>query len=148
METLTTYTVTGKNTNVVWFFKYDLNGLLREFKMAEGTLDEKQINWLFHKDRFPYQESTIKGWKAITNLHVEVGEPNLSFETFWSLYNHKVKRVVSEKAWERINQKDRMEAIKGIKPYDHYLARKGVGKAHAATYINQRYWEDNHASIH
>lgn len=148
MDAFTTYTVTGKNSEVVWFFKYDLNGLLREFRLDEGTLDEKQIQWLFHKDRFPYLEKTIKGWNSIKNLNVEVGTPNLTFDTFFNAYNHKVKKVVSEKAWSRLSQKDRIEAIKGIKAYDNGIQRKGIAKAHPSTYLNQRYWEDNWSSIH
>ena len=148
MDLLTTYTVTGTNTNIVWRFKYRLNGLLFEFKLIEGELDQKQINWLFVKGHFPYKEAQIKGWKAIKNLKVEIGKPDLSFEAFWNAYNHKLKRVLSERAWKRLSAKDQLDAIKGIKAYDGMLSRKGIAKAHPSTYLNQRYWEDNHQSIH
>ncbi|MEZ7494490.1 hypothetical protein QO206_03270 [Leeuwenhoekiella aequorea] len=148
MEQVTTYTVTGVNTPVIWQFKFDLNGLLKEFKIIEGSLNDKQIWWLFDKDRFPYIEQRIKGWTAISNLKVEIGEPDLSFEAFWASYNHKVKKTMSETAWNKLSKRDRIEALKAIKPYDGYLKRKGIAKAHASTYINQRYWEDNHGSIH
>ena len=147
-EPLTTYTVTGNDTNIVWQFKYDLNGLLKEFKLVEGNLDNKQVGWLFNKDRFPYAEKTIKGWTAISNFKVIVGEPDVSFEIFWRMYNHKVKRMMSENAWKKMSQKDRMDAIRGIKPYDGMLYRKGFAKAAPSSYLNQRYWEDEHSSIH
>lgn len=149
METI--YTVKSIQDGYIWQFKYTLNGDLKSFEILEGTLSANQMKWLFSSSNFAANESIMKTvWmqNLKKNFEITIGAPDLSFEAFWSLYNHKVKRVVSEKAWERINQKDRMEAIKGIKPYDNYLARKGIGKAHASTYINQRYWEDNHASIH
>lgn len=148
MSTLTIYTVTGKETQVLWLFKYDLNGLLREFKLEEGQLDSKQVAWLFHKDRFPYHESIIKGWKAIKNFEITIGIPDLSFDTFFDLYGHRIKKQQATKSWERLSQKDKMDAIKYIKIYDNYLARKRVAKTNPATYLNQRYWEDDHGSIH
>ena len=147
-EIYTTYTVTGENSNIVWQFKYRLNGLLFQFKLLEGELDEKQIKWLFVKANFPYNESQIKGWKTIKEFKIEIGKPDLSFNAFWETYNQKVKKVMSEKAWKRLSQKDQMAAIAYVKTYDKYLSRKHVAKAAPSTYINQRYWEDNHGSIH
>lgn len=147
-QVYTTYTVTGENTNIVWQFKYRLNGLLYQFKLIEGELDQKQIQWLFVKGYFPYTEKQIKGWVSIKNFKIEVGKPDLSFDTFWEAYNHKVKKAMSENSWKRLSQKDQMQAIQHIDVYDKYLARKHVAKAAPSTYLNQRYWEDNHGSIH
>jgi len=144
----TTYTVTGTNTNIVWQFKYRLNGLLYQFKLIEGQLDEKQTNWLFIKGKFPYTEKQIQGWKAIKNFKIEVGKPDLSFDAFWESYNHKIKKSMSETAWKRLSQKDQMSAIAYIPTYDKYLHRKHVAKAAPSSYLNQKYWEDNHGSIH
>lgn len=151
MSQTTTYTVKSQNDTHIWEFKYDLNGHLRSFKILEGELSAKQMKWLFAQANFPANESIMKTvWmkNLKENFEILVGEPDLSFYAFWNSYNHKVKKVVSEKAWNRLSKKDRMDALKAIKPYDNYLARKGIAKAHPATYINQRYWEDNHASIH
>lgn len=147
----TTYTVKSQNDTHIWEFQYDLNGHLRAFKILEGELSAKQMKWLFAQANFPANESIMKTiWmkNLKENFEIIVGAPDLSFDAFWNAYNHKIKKVVSEKAWNRLSKKDRMEAIKGVKPYDNFLKRKGIAKAHASTYINQRYWEDNHASIH
>jgi hypothetical protein len=147
----TTYTVKSKQDGFIWSFKYTLNGDLRVFIIDEGTLSAKQMKWLFGSGNFPANESIMRSvWmkQLKANFEITIGEPDLSFEAFWTAYNHKIKKVVSEKAWERLGKKDRMAALAGIKPYDGYLSRKGIAKAHPATYLNQRYWEDNHASIH
>jgi len=147
-EPLTTYTVKGKNFPNVWEFKYDLNGVLKSFKILEGALTKTQQEWLFNVNRFPYLENEIKGWKSIKNIELIIGKPNLEFTTFWNTYNYKLKKVVSEKAWKRLSIADRINAIKGIQKYDGYLKRKSTQqKANASTYLNQRYWEDNYASL-
>ena len=149
METI--YTVKSIQDGYIWQFKYTLNGDLKSFEILEGTLSANQMKWLFSSSNFAANESIMKTvWmqNLKKNFEITIGAPDLSFEAFWKAYNHKVKKIISEKAWERLSKKDRIEAIKGIKPYDNYLARKGIAKAHPSTYINQRYWEDNHASIH
>ena len=148
MHAITTYTVTGTNTNIVWVFKYHLNGLLAEFKLLEGELDAKQVKWLFILGKFPYKEDQIKGWKAIKNFKIEIGEPDLSFEMFYNAYNHKIKKVDTEKFWKTMSIKDKKSAVQYIPTYNKYLQRKHVEKANPHRYLNKRYWEDNHASIH
>lgn len=147
-EPYTTYTITGTNTNIVWEFKYRLNGLLYHFTLIEGELDAKQINWLFVKGKFPYLEQQIKGWTSIKNFNIEIGEPNLSFELFWAKYKHPIKKIDTKKFWEKMSIKDKKSALDYIKVYDNYLIRKGVAKTNPHRYLNKRYWEDNHASIH
>ena len=147
-EALTIYTVKGRNFPSVWEFHYDLNGFLKVFKLLEGELNETQRKWLFHPQRFPYMQNDINSWKSIKNIEVIEGVPNLSFDVFWDTYNHKIKKVVSERAWNKLSKADRLNAIKGIKNYDGYLKRKpNIQKAHGASYINQRYWEDNYGSL-
>lgn len=148
-EPLTTYTVKGRNFPSVWIFKYDLEGNLKEWKLEEGVLSEKQRAWLFHPSRFPYLENAIKThFMSIRNLEVTVGVPDLSFEYFWKLYeNKKGKKLMAERSWNKLSKSDRINALAGIKHYNNSLRRSGgIAKAYPATYINQRYWENDHKS--
>ena len=106
MEQLVTYTIKSKNSNNIWEFKYHLNGVLYSFKALDGVLSTKQIDWLFVKANFPYKEDQIKHWqkKLKANFEITVGEPDLSFEALWKLYDHKIKRVESEKAFNKLKQ--------------------------------------------
>lgn len=148
MHPVTTYTITGKNTGHIWQFKYRLNGVFDSWQILEGELTEQQAIWLFNPARFPYTETMCQGWRCIKNFDVVVGEPDLSFETFWSAYNYKVgKKVSTQKSWERLSKADRLAAIKGIAKYNRFLARKhGLEKAYPSTYINQRQWENEYGS--
>ncbi|PKP26614.1 MAG: hypothetical protein CVU03_03500 [Bacteroidetes bacterium HGW-Bacteroidetes-2] len=145
------YTIKAKNSDALLEFKYDLNGNLTQFKILEGVLSAQQMRWLFSNGNFPAIEPFMHShWIAKLKPHFEItiGEPDLSFESFWNAYNHKVKKVMAENAWKRLSTRDKMNALAGIKSYDNYLKRKGVAKAHPSTYLNQRYWEDNYGSIH
>lgn len=143
-QNVTTYTVKSKNYPDIWVFKYHLNGVLASFEVLEGTLNERQVRWLFDYRHFPYQEHMISAWeKMITNFEIHKDLPDLTFEAFWEAYDQKVKKVMAEKAWEKMTPADRIKAFIGIKGYNNYLQRKnGIQKAHASTYLNQRYFED------
>ena len=75
MEQTTNYTVKSKNSDNVWTFKYDLNGLLLEFKRLEGILSNNQVQWFFFKGNFPYKEVQIKEWigKLKVNFEITIG---------------------------------------------------------------------------
>ena len=103
MEIRTIYTVKGKNIPVFWEIHFDLNGDLREFKfLEESEMSEKLSNWLFHPKRFPYTEEKIKSWEAVNNLEIVIGQPDISFDVFWSSYRYKFGKVQAEKAWKRL----------------------------------------------
>ena len=141
------YHIIGSSFSGIMVFKYCLNGYLTSFELKDADVFSKQqASWLFSR-HFPYQENQINNFKSVKNFTVTEGKFDLSFETFWNAYSNKVKRVVTEKAWEKLSDVDKIAALAGIKHYDRYLSRKrGQAKAHGATYLNQRYWEDDFAS--
>lgn len=147
-EPLKTYNVIGSSFKGVMVFKYNLNGVLVVFELLDADeLESKQVVWLF-SSRFPYKENQIGTFRAIKNFTVSEGEFELTFDMFWNAYKYKVKRVMAEKAWNKLSTDDQIRAVAGIKHYDSFLKRKrNMEKAHASTYLNQRYWEDNWASV-
>lgn len=58
MKQLTVYKVKGKGSNLEFLFKYDLNGVLREFKIEDGDLTDEQMLWLYSQN-FPATEKLI-----------------------------------------------------------------------------------------
>jgi len=143
MEPLTTYTVQGKNTPVVWQFKYHLNGVLQCFEILEGSLNPKQVNWLFVQGHFPYKEAQIKGWiKVIKNFKITVGEPDLSFDTFWNLYDEKQKKIKAKELWSKLSKADQIQAVTYIRRYNNLLKYKNQAKALPDTYLRQKRWLD------
>lgn len=148
MTPLTTYIVKGKNTSTVWEFKYHLNGVFASFEILEGELTFKQKRWLFDFNRFPYSENAIQSWKSINNFQIEVGDPDLSFDSFWKTYGYKVgKKAQTENIWDKMSKSDKIKCLLAIPSYNRYLSRKpGMEKAYPSTYLNQRYYENEYKS--
>lgn len=144
MEQLTTtYTVKMQNGDI-WQFKYNLNGILIYFNVLEGDLSEKQILFLYLKGLFPYKEEHIKTWpKLYKHITIEVGEPDFSFENLWNLYEHKAKKFSAQTAFNKLKPADVIKCFMAIKGYNFYLSKKGTSKALLASFINQRYFEDD-----
>ena len=147
MEQLTTYRAKGKDIGLVFLFKYDLIGNLKVFKIEEGELNAKQMQWLFSPN-FPANESIIKSvWMKEKGyrdkFEVEVSPANLSFDAFWNLYDYKVKRHEAEKTFAKLKEADIIKCFVSVQGYNNYLQRKRVAKAHLSTFINQRYFEDD-----
>jgi len=147
METpVTTYTIKGVFRPIIWEFKYNLNGDLVSFKILDThPLNDVQIEWL--RENLPYKQNEIEDLRKHKNFELIKNEPDLSFTSFWNAYNYKVKKVMAERAWKKLSKADRINAIAKIKHYDGFLKRKfNQSKANPASYLNQRYWEDNYGS--
>lgn len=146
-EQFTTYTVIHKKANILWTFKYDLNGNLRSFTVEDRPLSQSQLRFLFLEQKFPAKELEMKQvWLSAKKSEFEiiVGEPDLSFEAFWNAYNNKVgKKKMAENTWNKLSQANKVKALQAIKYYNNYLSRKpGIDKAHATTYLNQEYYNN------
>lgn len=145
---LTVYKVKGRDQGLEFIFKYNLNGNLEVFE-KNCPLDERQIAWLYNKDRFPEFEHQIKSyWMKEPIMRkkfiVEQAPSDLSFEALWTLYNFKVSKQDAQKAFAKLKEIDVLKCFQGLKGYEEYLAVKKVGKAHLSRYINGRYFENEY----
>lgn len=138
----TTYTVKMKSGGV-WQFKYNLKGVLIFFNVLDGDLTDKQEKFLYLDGKFPWKEEFIKKWaKLYPHATVEIGEADLSFDNFWKRYDLKVKKELSEKAWNKLNDADKIKCFLRLKKYNQILASSGQSKAHLVTWINQKRFND------
>lgn len=145
----TTYTVKSRKDGFVWEFKYNLNGSLKAFKLLQGQLSDTQTNWLFKAGNFPYHVDIMtRVWmaKLRKNFEISVGEADLSFENFWNTYGHKVgKKKMAQTSWGKLSKANKIKALIGIKKYNNNLKLyPGQAKAHASTYINQEYYNNEY----
>ena len=147
MEQLTTYRAKGKDIGLVFLFKYNLNGHLREFKIEEGELNAAQMKWLFSGSNFPANETIIKsvwmtdkGYKA--KFEVEKFVADISFDAFWNLWDLKVKKEPSEKAWNKLSEADKIKCFLNYKRYHAHLTKTNQAKAHLVTWLNQKRYND------
>lgn len=148
MQQLTTYRAKGKTIGLVFLFKYDLNGNLKAFEVAEGQLTNEQMKWLFSPN-FPANEFLIKEiWmkqKAYKDkFEIEVSPADLSFDALWNLYDHKIAKFHAEKAFNKLKEEAIIKCFVSIPIYKKYLAHSKIGQAHLATFINGRYYENEY----
>jgi hypothetical protein len=148
MEQLTTYRAKGKEIGLVFLFKYDLNGNLRVFIIEEGELNAKQMQWLFASANFPANESLIRSvWmkeeKYTKVFEIEKSPAVLTFEALWELFGHKIKKFEAENKFKKLKEADVIKCFTSLPNYKKYLQRKGVAQTNLATYIHQRYFEDD-----
>jgi hypothetical protein len=138
----TTYTVKIRSGEI-WQFKYNLNGVLVFFNVLEGDLSEKQEKFLYQAGKFPFKEAHLQDWeKRYPPTKVEKGSADLSFDNFWKRYDLKVKKELSEKAWNKLNDADKIKCFLRLKKYNQILASSGQAKAHLVTWINQKRFND------
>lgn len=147
-EPVTTYTIHGKGFPVLMVFKYGLNGIFKSLELKDGEFSEKFRRFLFNPNNFPYFESDVKNWEARPNIKVEVGEPEIDFDTFWNLYNYKVGKPKTIKEWKKLPKTDQIKAISQVKAYDGFLRRKQIAKVYPERYLKHRRFEDQFNSIH
>jgi len=70
-----------------------------------------------------------------------------SFNEAYDLYSYKVGRVKAEKAWKRLSVTDKSAAYRAIPAYVGCTMKPSEGtnkvlRAHFATWLNNRRWED------
>lgn len=159
MEQLTVYRAQGKEIGLTFLFKYDLNGNLKTFDVAEGNMVEMQVLWLMKvpegadMPRFPAFEQDFKHrWlnsaEMTAKFDITVSPADLSFEAFWTAYNLKVKKDLAEKAWNKLSEADRILAFLALPRYEAYLVKSGQAKAHPVTWINQKRWLDEYPEVY
>lgn len=145
MSLQTVYTVKSKNSQNVWTFKYNLNGLLSSFEVLDGQLSLRQINWFLQDGNFPFTEIQIKAWPELLseNFEIIIGEPDLSFDSLWDLYGYKFKRFESERKFNKLTPADRVRCFMAVPGYKKWLSKKTISQALLATFIHQRYFDDD-----
>lgn len=147
MEQLTTYRVKGKETQITFLFKYDLKGNLRQFEIEDGELTPEQMIWLYRGNFPASQQLIINNWMKeevyIKHFDVEVSPADLTFEALWELYDYKVSRLDSLKAFNKLNKGDVIKCFLEVPYYIKSLAKNpGIGKLHLSTYISKRRFDD------
>jgi len=120
-------------------FGYDAEGVLK-FYENNAELKTEHLIWLSRN--FPFDLSDLIN---ITKKGTIREITDLSFEKFWELYDYKLSKIQAIKAWEKLNELDKLLAIEHIKRYTYYLkTNTNIAKLNAATYLNKRRFEDKY----
>lgn len=122
-------------------FSYNFKGVLQVLEF-DGSWNEKQIEVM--KVRFPATlekmlEEMSGDSKGGVWVFAEITD--ISFEAFYSKYPKKVgRRELTEKAFNKLSDPDRLDAILGIDPLK-ILKSDGTAFPYPVTYLNQKMWK-------
>jgi hypothetical protein len=145
MEKLTIYTVKAKTAPDIWVFKYHLNGVLASVEFLNVELSEKQINWLFLKGNFPYNETKIKHWQTLkANFEIKVNMPEITFDLFWKLYpyNALAKKKTALERWNKLSDANKIKIILKIPEYIKLKTKENQFFPYAEVFINGLWWDN------
>lgn len=120
-----------------------------EVKKARAEERRKREAELKQQQPELFKEEAASDDDGVPLVEAEEVEP-YPFERFWNLYNFKHDKQPAEKAWKKLNNKDRAAAMAAIPNYHAYLEHKrstgfNQNQAYAATYLNKRRWEDDYS---
>lgn len=140
----TTYTVKAKSTPDVWVFKYHLNGVIKSVEFLNVELKDKQIEWLFVKGNFPYNEKKIKEWQNLkSNFEIIVNMPELDFEAFWKLYpyNKLSNKKQSRERFEKLKKDEKIKLFIETPNFIKLKKQENQFFPYCEVYIRGRWWD-------
>ena len=133
------YVLTSENLTGSVVFGYEAGGLLVFYDSTPAQLTDKQlVSVLKH---LPREEQDLQNLANKTGATLELLPEDLNFDTFWNRYDKKINRKRCEPLWKKLNDAEKLEAIKNIKPYEDYLSRAGGrGKVDPENYLKREYY--------
>lgn len=74
---------------------------------------------------------------------------SIDFLHVWDLYDYKVGKTKAQKAWEMLDYEDQQLCLEVIPKYVSVTHKDGTfpSRAHLATYLNQRRFEDEELPV-
>lgn len=96
-----------------------------------------------------FKEEAASEGDDVPLVEAEEVEP-YPFVKFWNTFNFKKNKQTAEKAWKKLNNKDRAAAMAAIPNYHAYLEHKrsmgfNQNNLYPSTYLNERRWEDDYS---
>ena len=136
-----TFIAKHQKTGLKITFKFDLNGVLSIVEF-EGAWETEKVR----KVMANVTASTEEMQQKIINQDMKSGWifdelSDVSFENFYRQFPRKVgPKEVTEKAWNKLGNVDKMEAILFI-PELVKLKSDGTAFPYPASYLNKKYWK-------
>ncbi|TDL99602.1 MAG: hypothetical protein C4K58_06840 [Flavobacteriaceae bacterium] len=134
------YIMVGKLFEGSIVLKYHLNGIFYSIKI-EAELSIEQYRAL-RLDVLKTEESFLKTFGGVKGLSIKEVPPNLSFESFWEVYDYKVgKKVQTQNFWDKMPEGDKIKALLYIPKLKTTKKMEGTQMPYPSTYLSQRYFD-------
>lgn len=122
--------------------EYNLDGSLLSIKANNGEAPLKILKFFW--TNAPYHIMGIEWYKRQKNVKVTLVPEDLSFDRFWSMYNHKHgKKSKCERLWLSLSEEEQLKVLLHIPLYDKHLAQNpSIAKKYPETYLNAAAWNN------
>lgn len=121
-------------------YSSNIIALSKNDKALDNALDKAFIKHA-SKQSESTQQSIDSIDKPITNKQITNKQLNISFDTFWNLYDKKIEKDKCESKWNKLTNKDREDIINHIPKYKLATPDKQYRK-NPETYFNNKTWRD------
>ena len=121
-------------------YSSNIIALSKNDKALDNALDKAFIKHA-SKQSESTQQSIDSIDKQITNKQITNKQLNISFDTFWNLYDKKIEKDKCESKWNKLTNKDREDIINHIPKYKLATPDKQYRK-NPETYFNNKTWRD------
>lgn len=112
-----------------------------ELRSLTGQMSEVMRGWLWQFA--PKLEAQVEQKKETKGVKVYPIEKDLSFDTFWDLYDYKVGNKKRAKLhWNKLDDGTRIKVLAKVKEYNFYLQHVTIGKVFAERFLGQRRYEN------
>ena len=140
--------IAGKIARWKYYFSGEkiTESLLCDFLKVENLKVENraQYNNIINKESTKFKDYSDCSYSKNNPSNPKAQDDELDFEqSFYKLYPLKKARGCAERAWKKLSDKDKREAIDKLPAYiaDCVLNKRSF--KYPATYLNQRTWEDD-----
>jgi hypothetical protein len=117
------------------FYDY-IKGVCRDFFEAGILIAERSRPAVS-----PSAQATVPEASTSGLITYDKGQPDLGFDTWWSLYNKKVDRAKCEKKWAKLSTEEKRACIAATPAYVASTPDLQF-RRHPMTYLNNKSWEN------
>lgn len=132
--------------NIAYYF--DMEGVMRIMKNNMQTKDSNVLKFI--QTHSPLNEDLIKPFIGIAKskfkmkLQIDNIPADLSFESFWVVYNYKKGKADAETEWNKLADFDKVKVFKALPKYNHYLqTHRNQDKVWASRYLKKKRYLDD-----
>ncbi len=116
--------------------KYNQTGRLVAYEASE--IQDEQLDYFLKN--LPVLESKVKAFKTVGLIVLQQIE-ELTFETFWELYDYKVgNKARAKKLFDALSEVEKQDVFVGLKRYKAWLQTKTTAKLYPETFLAQKRW--------
>ena len=132
-----------KRARMASYYQVSVNGVSKVCKSVKDSIKKDSLEILNLEPQTLQEDVAVEVTEVITveDDAEDIATPDRGFEIFWSMYDKKVNKVASLKAWGKLRPTDHMAIMQHVEVYVESTPEKQFRKD-PVNYLKDRVWED------